>query len=634
MNKNLIFIVIDNLRKDFIFKDTIGFKKFAENGTFLDQLITHAPETFLSVGTYFTGLYPYKHKSGINRFENILSIFDYLRDTHKFFMQAYHTPFGSSFTINEYEKYFGYIGEDKSRNTMGLNPDISPMLDFLNDHKNEQSLVYLHFFTLRCIEDLLNNRVDFLCEQGRILEIIVAYQETIMQVDRMLEQLWSIVKDNLDKYLIVITADHGESYKLFDNRILGDTGVAWALHNGSRYEESINIPMILCGLDIPKNKIIRKQIRQIDIFPTLAKILKFDICKKIDGEAIVLDDNEIVEKPIFICRTSETFKKTLRSPDGYKLIYDTDFVELYDLKGDPKETVNLAKAMPEKVNEMINEIDKFFSEADFTKRDIISKYSGWERLSDNWQKMKDRFYQLNVDNWRYKAEKYDNLIGVSSLQYIVDIANAMHLNKNSKILEIGIGTGIISKYLLNFTKDVSGIDISPTMLALTDKEIKTYLAFADVLPFSNDTFDVIFGRQIYHNLNGNLFKAVNEAKRVLKSDGKFIIAEFIPPNDKLVEEWVSLRINKETRVFNTFEEITNVFFDANFAHIITYRDVIRCASLNNWLDNWCESEKSRTEVKQRFVSASEEYKKAINYITLKNDILFDMHYGIISGIKQ
>ena len=44
--KNVIFIVIDDLRKDSIKSDLEGFNKFLEHGTFFNKLYTHAPETF------------------------------------------------------------------------------------------------------------------------------------------------------------------------------------------------------------------------------------------------------------------------------------------------------------------------------------------------------------------------------------------------------------------------------------------------------------------------------------------------------------------------------------------------------------------------------------------------------------
>lgn len=634
MNKSLVFIVVDGLRKDFMLQNSFGFQKFADNGVFFDQLITHAPETFLSIGTHLTGLYPFKHRSGCKRFEGILSMFDYLRDTHDIFMQAYHQPFGSSFTPTEYERDFGYIGEENSRKTMGMCPDISAAIDFLNASRNKSVFVYLHLFTLRCIENILPMRVDLLCSNGRFQEVLDATHVALSQIDAQISILYDALERRLDSHLVVITSDHGESYKLLDNRILGDSGVAWNLHNGSRYEESINIPMIVCGLDVPKNRILKKQIRQIDVFPTLMKALDVELQTQIDGEAIEFDDDKIIEKPIFVCRTSETFKRVIRLPDGFKLIYDADSVELFDLKKDPKETTNLANKMPEKVKELLEIANDFFMHADFTKRDIISKYVGWQRLSDNWETMKSRFYNFNIDDWRYKSERYGNIIGVRAIQYISDLSDTMHLNECSKVLEVGIGTGIVSRYLLNFTKNVFGVDISPSMLALTDENINTYIAFADSLPFANETYDVVFGRQVYHNLNEYFDSAISEAKRILKPNGKFIIAEFIPPSDDLADEWTNLRISKEKRVFSTYKELTDIFYAYDFDCVFAHRNVIARASLNNWLYNWCESDKARSEVRKRFLSASEKYKKAINFTILNNDILFDMHYGIVCGVKR
>ncbi len=633
MNKKIIFVVIDGLRKDFVSFGTQGLKKFIDNGTFFGHLITHSPETFSSIGTYLTGLYPFKHKSGCDGFKDALSLFDYLRPTHKLFMQAYHPPFGHSFTINEYEEKFGYIGEQRSRETMGLNPDISLTLKFLEENKEQQSFAYLHFFTLRFLEEILHNKIDFLSQQGRIDEIIDAYKESIQQVDKQIYRLWEFVKDKQDDYLVVITADHGESYKLYDNRILGDSGAAWASHNGCRYEEAINIPLILYGSDTPKNNIIKKQVRQIDIFPTIAKNLGLIIHTPIDGEYIELNDDKIIEKPVFVFSTHETLKKAVCMPDGFKLIYDLTTIELFNLKNDPKEQTNLAETMSDKVKEIMAVSADIFIKSELTKRDIISKYCGWERLEDNWEIMKDRFCRLNIDDWRNKAKKYNEITGVNSKQYRCDILNQMQLKKEQQVLEVGIGTGIASKYLLQVTPNVFGVDISPTMLSLVDKDIKTYIGLADKLPFKDKFFDVVFGRQIYHNLNEQLDLAIIEAKRVLKDKGKFIIAEFIPPEESFAKEWNLLRVNHEKRSFNNLQSIINVFEKHQFSNILTKIGVIKQASLNNWLDNWCESKTIKDWIYSKFLSASEAYKDKINFKIVDNDILFDMHYGIVSGEK-
>lgn len=638
MKNSIIFIVVDSLRKDFTLQNSKGFKSFADNGVFFDQLITHAPETFLSIGTHLTGIYPFKHRAGYKPIKNVLTMFDYLRPTHKLFTVAYHPPFGGSFNDSEYERDFGYIGKEQSRKLMWTNPDVSKIIEFLNNNKNNNVFVFAHFFTLRGIEKILCNSIDYLCEKGNIDEVMRGYREAVSRVDIQIHRLFECIKNRLEDYLFVITSDHGESFKLFDNHILGDTGIAWILHNGCRYDESINIPMILCGMDVPNGRVIKKQIRQIDVFPTIADILKLKLSSQIDGVSVKLDDELITETPVFIGRTSETFKRAVRMPEQnrfkFKLIYDNSSVELFDLSDDLKEQHNLSELMPKKTEELLSMCSEFFSKEEIDNRDIISKHSGWERLDDNWSTLKKRFNFFNIDEWRHKADKYDSILGVSSLQYITDLINMMYLNSSTTVLDVGVGTGAVSKHILDYTKNVYGVDISPSMLALTHKDIKTYIGFAEKLPFKDGMFEVVFGRQIYHNLDKHLEDAVKEAKRVLKPGGRFLIAEFIPPNDDLIEEWISLRINKEKRSLINIDDIINLLSKHDFKIVDTFRNAIRRSSLNNWLENWCESEELKNEMESKFVSASDEYKKAANFEISGNDLLFDMHYGIVCGMKE
>ena len=56
MNKlNVILLLIDGARVDRIEQFPI-FKKLQENGTFFQQMITHAPYTLVSMNSIFTGM--------------------------------------------------------------------------------------------------------------------------------------------------------------------------------------------------------------------------------------------------------------------------------------------------------------------------------------------------------------------------------------------------------------------------------------------------------------------------------------------------------------------------------------------------------------------------------------------------
>ena len=130
------------------------------------------------------------------------------------------------------------------------------------------------------------------------------------------------------------------------------------------------------------------------------------------------------------------------------------------------------------------------------------------------------------------------------------------INKNNykKILEIGCGTGILSRYLLDYNPSVliSAIDISSEAIKVGKekskkiKNIKYYIGDTLNLPFGTNSFDMVFGNSIIHHLP--LDRALAEIKRVLRRGGaiwfnepntlnpQIFIQKNIPVIKKLVQD--------------------------------------------------------------------------------------------------
>jgi ubiquinone/menaquinone biosynthesis C-methylase UbiE len=91
-------------------------------------------------------------------------------------------------------------------------------------------------------------------------------------------------------------------------------------------------------------------------------------------------------------------------------------------------------------------------------------------------------------------------------------------NKNLKILDIGCGTGRITKELVKKGYKISSIDNSPAMLDQYKQKSglpKPQLANATKLPFSNNSFPITFSlRVIWHLAKNDVNKMFSEAIRV------------------------------------------------------------------------------------------------------------------------
>ena len=137
---------------------------------------------------------------------------------------------------------------------------------------------------------------------------------------------------------------------------------------------------------------------------------------------------------------------------------------------------------------------------------------------DHGAKIKD--YAENVWNWNTHAGKI-------RWERRVRLLSA-HLNSKMCVLEIGCGTGLLTKELQNSNADVNAIDISPDLLDIAKKRIKSKnikfkLDNAYDLSFDDESFDTVIGSSILHHLN--IKKALVEFYRVLKPGGTIYFTE-------------------------------------------------------------------------------------------------------------
>ena len=114
-------------------------------------------------------------------------------------------------------------------------------------------------------------------------------------------------------------------------------------------------------------------------------------------------------------------------------------------------------------------------------------------------------------------------------------------NKNyGKILEVGVGTGVIANKVVDKYGPIIGLDKSSEMMSkIENKDITTIVGDAHSLPFDNDQFDLIYMRNVIHYLE-NQAKAFSEVFRCLKNEGLYLFSQVIPFSDEISEEYDQL----------------------------------------------------------------------------------------------
>ena len=111
------------------------------------------------------------------------------------------------------------------------------------------------------------------------------------------------------------------------------------------------------------------------------------------------------------------------------------------------------------------------------------------------------------------------------------------INEGEAVLDIGCGAGvdtIFAAMMVGPTGRAVGVDMTPAMLVRARKSVQVMAlenvsfeeASAENLPFEDASFDVIISNGVF-NLVANKHRALAEAFRILKSNGRFMAADQI-----------------------------------------------------------------------------------------------------------
>ncbi len=211
---------------------------------------------------------------------------------------------------------------------------LHPVMEYMARTKNS----YSHFSE----EEILNIRRTYF---AMIAELDYNIGEIINAVDALKLQ---------DNTYIIYISDHGEMS--MEHR-------QWL--KNSMYESSSHVPMIISGPDVEKDTNNPKLTSLIDIFPTLMDMGRLDHPQNLDGHSLMeeLSGGESNRPDWVLSQYHSNFQNTgsfmLRQGDWKYVKFIGHESQLFNLKDDPDEMVNLAAQKPEvakQLNEKLNEI--------------------------------------------------------------------------------------------------------------------------------------------------------------------------------------------------------------------------------------------------------------------------------------
>ena len=167
--------------------------------------------------------------------------------------------------------------------------------------------------------------------------------------------------------------------------------------------------------------------------------------------------------------------------------------------------------------------------------------NSWKDCWDfnSWANHYDEDVRTNQGSLRI-YENYEKVLELVVKQ--TEKAMNKEMGKESKLLDIGVGTGNLASKFLRKGYDITGVDQSRAMLEVAKSKqpsLKVRLGEFMKLPFESHSMDAIVSSYAFHHLKENEKKlALEEMQRVLKEDGIIVIGDLMFENQSKKEEFV------------------------------------------------------------------------------------------------
>ena len=387
--KNILFIVVDCLRADYIYEPNKSqipnITKLKNNGfSFLNTIAT-TTTTSPSFSSLLTGLYPFENgvrsHSGYALKKDVITFPEILQK------HGYHTyaevtgPFVKELGLTKGFEEFNY----RDRKETIFSNWGKTLLKKFKTHYESPWFTFLHIWSLHEPRMVLNefNKKEYGNSN---------YPRAIASIDKYLGELFKVIE--VDDTIIILTGDHGEQtyrsfieknikkiiykiikkikkYQLFKISFAKMVRPFHTGHGFSIYDILVKVPLIFYNKELVPTNHSTTQIRQIDIFPTILDLIKIKTNNKVTGKSTlpIIEQKDYKHRDAYLeavgraIPNKEEWLAGIRIANKFKYIYSPFRKkykdELYYLEKDPFERINLAQIYPnfaEKFKERINNL--------------------------------------------------------------------------------------------------------------------------------------------------------------------------------------------------------------------------------------------------------------------------------------
>ena len=153
--------------------------------------------------------------------------------------------------------------------------------------------------------------------------------------------------------------------------------------------------------------------------------------------------------------------------------------------------------------------------------------------------------------WSYQYQwLYDGISRLAALSVGGEVRfhklplQGLTISAQSQVLDLCCGSGQATQYLVQYSQDVTGLDISPVSLERAKRNVpqaKYVEALAEKMPFPDAQFDLVHTSVAMHEMKPSVLRQIiKEVYRVLKPGGVFALVDFHKPTNFLFWPGLSL----------------------------------------------------------------------------------------------
>ncbi|MCD6506396.1 sulfatase [Candidatus Poribacteria bacterium] len=407
---NCILFVIDTLRADHLscygyFRNTSpNIDKIAEEGVLFKDAHATAIATGPGFTSIITGLSPIHHRFYLTPWNlpNLIDFDDSIPTLPEIIQDGIQSCTTAAFDnlinfashmdqfVRGFEYYVNLTRTSKPIHHHVVGGEINKrLIPWLESHSNERFFLFVHYWDPHTpynqpeeyrkvfshkpgnLDDLVVKTAlagyEYVPGWGKVGEIwdpdpaqskvtIDLYDGEIRYVDALVgEVMEALERLNIaDRTALIVTSDHGEQ--------LGQHGM---YGHGMLHEAVIYIPLIIrCPNLLPEGKIIEGYVQQADIAPTILELMGLDEEKmpEMDGSSLipVIEGGKGTREEIFV--EDQEYRAYMRGSWKYMRNYFSGKEELYEVKSDPMEVINLTEREGGRLKEMRSKLDGWVKE--------------------------------------------------------------------------------------------------------------------------------------------------------------------------------------------------------------------------------------------------------------------------------